>query len=303
MAGRRKKDYVKIGGIAVFLMVAIVSYLYSSYPDLFGKGVAVGNVAPENAGVVDFIDCGQGDSALILSEGEVTLIDTSTGENTEQVLEHLESRGIEQIDHLVLTHPHEDHIGGAKAVLENVEVENIYMKRPTSGTEPTSAVYLNLLKEIQNQGKTVHNVQVGETFTCGMFTFTVLGPLEEYEDLNDQSVVLQGVYGDCSFLFTGDMEAGAEEDLVDRYGRSLQSTVLKVGHHGSSTSSSEAFLQAVDPQFAVISCGTDNRYGHPHEETVGLLTQMNVELFRTDTMGTVTVYTDGTSIDFEEAAA
>ncbi|MBQ7936393.1 MAG: MBL fold metallo-hydrolase [Clostridia bacterium] len=303
MAGRRKKDYVKIGGIAVFLMVAIVSYLYSSYPDLFGKGVAVGNVAPENAGVVDFIDCGQGDSALILSEGEVTLIDTSTGENTEQVLEHLESRGIEQIDHLVLTHPHEDHIGGAKAVLENVEVENIYMKRPTSGTEPTSAVYLNLLKEIQNQGKTVHNVQVGETFTCGKFTFTVLGPLEEYEDLNDQSVVLQGVYGDCSFLFTGDMEAGAEEDLVDRYGRSLQSTVLKVGHHGSSTSSSEAFLQAVDPQFAVISCGTDNRYGHPHEETVGLLTQMNVELFRTDTMGTVTVYTDGTSIDFEEAAA
>lgn len=298
---RKKKDFIKGIGIVVFLAVAVISFLYSN-TDLFDNDVTVGNVASENSGVVDFIDCGQGDSALILSEGEVALIDTTTASEVDHVITHLERRGIKKIDHLVLSHPHEDHIGGAKEVLENFEVENIYMKRPTSGTEPTNATYIGLLKEIQAQGKSIHSVGVNDTFICGAFTFTVLGPLEEYKDLNDQSIVLQGVYGECSFLFTGDMEADAEKDLVNQYGFLLHSTVLKVGHHGSSTSTSKEFLQAVDPQFAVISCGVDNSYGHPHVETLELLSEMNSGIYRTDTMGTITIYTDGKTIEFKEGA-
>ncbi len=296
----KKRDIVKSIGILVFIIVAVVSFLKNT--DLFKNNAPVGAVDTENAAVIDFINCGQGDSTLLISEGQVTLIDATTGENQEQVIVHLQNRGIQKIQHLVLTHPHEDHIGGAKAVLETFDVENIYMKRPTAGTEPTSKVYLNLLQTMQKQQKTIHSVKIGDSFTCGQFVFTVLGPLEEYEDLNNQSIVLRGEYGDCSFLFTGDMEADAEKDLVEQYGNTLHSTVLKVGHHGSSTSTCKEFLGAVDPQFGIISCGAENSYGHPHAETLELLTQNQVEYYRTDTMGTITAYTDGKSIEWKEAA-
>lgn len=294
---RRKKDLVKWIGIVVFVLVAVVSYLTAEHPDI----LQIGKVTDENKGVVDFIDCGQGDSALILSEGEAALIDASTGSETEKIISHLKDRGVKTIKHFVLTHPHEDHIGGAKEILETFEVENIYMKRPTKGTEPTSAVYINLLKEIQRQGKGVINAEVGKTFSCGAFEFDVLGPLGEYQDTNAQSIIVRAEYGDCSFLFTGDMEKDAEEDLVEHYGVDLDSTVLKVGHHGSDTSSCTAFLKAVSPQIAVISCGEDNSYGHPHDEALQRLEEQKAKIYRTDLSGTVTVYTDGNKVEVQEA--
>lgn len=294
---RRKKDLVKWIGIAIFVLVAVVSYLKAEHPDV----LQIGTVSGENKGVVDFIDCGQGDSALILSEGEVVLIDAGTGSETEEIISRLKDRGVKTINHFVLTHPHEDHIGGAKEILETFEVENIYMKRPTKGTEPTSAVYINLLKEIQRQGNTVINAEVGKTFSCGTFEFSILGPLEEYKDLNAQSVVVRAEYEDCSFLFTGDMEKDAEEDLVEYYGSALDSTVLKVGHHGSDTSSCAAFLSAVSPQIAVISCGEDNSYGHPHDEALQRLEEQKAKVYRTDLSGTITVYTDGNKVEVQEA--
>ncbi len=300
---RKKKDWIKRIGIVIFALVAIGSYLYANNPQWFGKGGVIGDVSTEQAGIVDFIDCGQGDSALLCSDGEVTLVDTSTGKNAEQVIEHLEERGIEKIDHLVLSHPHEDHIGNAREVLETFDVKNIYMKCPTKGTEPTSAVYLDLLKEIQRQGKTIHSVAAGDVFTCGDFELTVLGPLNDYEDLNDQSIILRAVYGDCSFLFTGDMETEAEEDLVKYYGSGLLSTVLKVGHHGGQTSSSDAFLRVVKPRVAVFSCGEDNSYGHPHQEALDRLIACSAKIYRTDLNGTITVYTDGKNVEVREAVA
>ncbi|MBQ8894233.1 MAG: MBL fold metallo-hydrolase [Clostridia bacterium] len=291
MARRKKKDLVKIIGIIIFV-VGIVSYLKAN-TDLFNKG-------PEGDCYVDFIDCGQGDSSLIVSNGVTTLIDASTREDGEKVVDHLEERGIKKIDHFLLTHPHEDHIGGAIAVLESFDVENIYMKRPTEGTEPTTSVYLNLLKKIKEQGKTVHAVEVNDSFECGAVTFNVLGPVEDYEDLNDQSVILRGQIGEISFLFTGDQESSAEKDLVAYYGDTLESTVLKVGHHGSSGSSSKAFLQAVAPEIGIISCGEDNSYGHPHDEALKRLEKQQVEIYRTDTQGTITVTTDGKTIQCTE---
>lgn len=292
MAKQKKKDWVKIIGIAVFLAVAAVSYFYSNYG---------AKPAPVDADTyIDFIDCGQGDSTLIKSGIEVMLIDATTREDAQKVVDHLKERGVDRINHFVLTHPHEDHIGGAQLVLESFEVDNIYMKRPTAGTEPTTSVYLNLLKNIAALGKKVTALEAGDTFICGSIDFTVLGPVKEYEDMNDQSLVLRGVYRNVSFLFTGDMEASAEKDLVDEYGYLLNSTVLKVGHHGSSGSSSNELLNAVAPEYAVISCGVGNSYGHPHTETLDRINALKISCYRTDKQGTVTFSTDGKNIKYEE---
>ena len=284
MAKKRKKTLKLIYAIVVLILAAISYFVVEPV------------IHPDADCYVDFIDCGQGDSSLIVSDGSATLIDATTGENGSDVVAHLQKRGIKKIDHFVLTHPHEDHIGGAVAVLEAVEVENIYMMRPTKGTEPTTSVYLNLLKKIRSLGKKVHTVEVGESFVCGSAVFEVLGPVEGYEDLNDQSVILRGVIGSVSFLFTGDQETSAERDLVEKYGDSLNSTVLKVGHHGSSGSSSKAFLNAVSPMYAVISCEDGNSYGHPHKEALKRLEKINASVYRTDLNGTITMTTDGANV-------
>ena len=285
-----KLDIPKLIGIGVFLIVAVVSVWYANHE----KNQNNGSVGMDC--YVDFIDCGQGDSVLLISGETVTLIDASTKSETDKIVSHLKERGVDKIDHFVLSHPHEDHIGGAKEILESFEVENIYMKRPTTGTEPTSSVYINLLRKIKEQGKTVHSVKPQDSFGCGSFEITVLGPVDDYKDLNDQSVVLRAIYGEVSFLFTGDQEIVAEEDLIKRYGIDLKSTVLKVGHHGSSTSSGADFLKVVDPEYAVISCGEGNSYGHPHRETIERFNEMGIRFFRTDQQGTVSFYTDGTLV-------
>jgi competence protein ComEC len=294
MAKRKKHDIVKIIGILAFVIVGILSYLYSN--GIIGEQT----LEPMEDSYVDFIDCGQGDSALISSEGESVLVDTSTSDESESVVSHLKKRGISKIGVLILTHPHEDHIGGAEAVLEQFEVEKIIMKRPTKGTEPTSAVYISLLKKIKEKDVEVVNATPDVKFSCGHWEFSVLGPIEEYEDLNDQSIVLHGFYGKTSILFKGDQEKKAEKDLLDRYGGQLRSTIYAVSHHGSRSSSCDEILDAVRPQYAVISCGDENSYGHPHKETLERLEERGIAVFRTDIDGTVTFITDGVTIEHKE---
>lgn len=289
---RIRKKQIRLLAILIVIIVSAVSYWIANSKDK--------RIPPDADCYVDFIDCGQGDSILVVSEGETTLIDATTGRSEENILDHLKERGIERIDHFILSHPHEDHIGGADVILDEFEVGNIYMKRPTAGTEPTSSVYISLLKQIKSLGKTVHAVEIGDVITCGAVTFSVLGPLEDYEDLNDQSVVLRGEIGEISFLFTGDQESAAEKDLVKEYGKSLQSTILKMGHHGSSGSSSDRFLDAVQPKYAIISCGKDNSYGHPHKEAIERLEERGISYYRTDLQGTITVKTDGKIIEVTE---
>jgi competence protein ComEC len=287
----KKRDIVKIIGIIAFIIVGIVTYLYS-------EGI-IGTAPPVNDNTyVDFINCGQGDSTLIVSEGNATLIDASTKENEQDVVEHLKSRGIKKIDHFVLTHSHEDHIGGAAAILDTFEVDTVYMAKPTSGTQPTTKVYINLLKSIKEKGIACVFVSPEDQFVCGKFQFHVLGPIDQYEDSNDQSIVLRAVYNKVSFLFKGDQESGAEKDLVERYGNKLKSTVYAVSHHGSSSSSSKTLLDVVRPKYAVISCGEGNSYGHPHKETINRLEKYGIEFYRTDQEGTVTFITDGNSIQY-----
>lgn len=299
MRRKEKRDWLKTGGITAFLAVAVLSFLYANAGWLFGWEEVPPEAGDSAVGSVHFIDCGQGDSTLLLSEGTVTLIDTGPREAGEIIVAYLKKCGVAQIDQLILTHPHEDHIGGAEAVLDSFPVKQIYMGKPTEGTEPTTSVFLQLLEKMEALGNTIHQPKPEESFTAGQFTCTFLGPLEKYNDLNNQSLVLRAACGKIGFLFTGDQEAGAEEALVARYGTALHSTVLKVGHHGSRGSSSSAFLEAVAPAYSVISCGAENPYGHPHQETLEALKAYGIKTIETDLAGTIRFFTDGTGLTIE----
>ncbi len=290
----KKTDWIRVIGIAVFLVAGILTYLYS-------QGYFSPNI-PAGTNEIHFIDCGQGDSTLILSDGKAILIDASTAEGGGAVAAYLRRLGIQRIDQLWISHPHEDHMGGAEQILDEFQVESIYLKAPTEGTEPTARFYLDFLTKVQNQGKKIHAVKNSEEISCGSFVFDVLGPVEEYEDLNNQSIIMRGKCGKTSILFTGDQEISAEKDLLGTYGALLRSTILKVGHHGSDGSSSKAFLAAVDPDIGVISCGEGNRYGHPHQEALDRLADQGTAIYRTDKNGTVVLAIEEDGVHLKEAA-
>ncbi len=293
----KKVDWVKRIGILVFLIVAVVSFLYGNF-DLFEKGIP--NEIDTADTSVHFIDCGQGDSILIISEGETALIDTSTQEESEKVVDYLRKKGLQTLDHLILSHPHADHMGGAEAILESFEVDQIHMGRPTKGTEPTTAFYINFLKKVQALGKKIDAAKAGDKMEIGAFSVKILGPVEAYREMNNQSLVLRMEYDEVSFVFTGDQEINAEKDLLEHVEPSeLDATVLKIGHHGSESSSGGAFLDAISPQYAIISCGKDNSYGHPDEEIIDRLNQNNIKYWRTDQSGTVVMATDGKGLKIE----
>jgi len=246
----------------------------------------------EAAGLVKahFIDVGQGDACLVeLPGGQTILIDGGSRAAGEKLLSYLREQGVERIDYLIATHPHEDHIGGLIGVVERMEIGKIYMPRVAH----TTRTYEQFLEAIQAKGLKITAARAGVTVDTGEGVEAVfVAPCrEDYKELNDHSAVLKLTYGQVSFLFTGDAEAEAEQDMLAG-GADLAAQVLKAGHHGSSTSSSEAFLRAVQPQIAVISAGKDNSYGHPHREVLERLTSLGVEILRTDLAGDIVITAD-----------
>ena len=240
---------------------------------------------------VSFIDVGQGDSEFIeLPNGETLLIDAGTNETGADVVNYIESLGYSSIDYVVGTHPHEDHIGGLDDVIRTFDVENVYMPKVTADTK----TFEDVLDAVDEKGLTINTAKAGVTLVDGDgLSVKMLAPvLDEYDNTNDYSAVIRIVYDDTSFIFMGDAEQYAE-DLITG---DVDSDVLKVGHHGSSTSTGEAFLERVSPSYAVISCGFDNSYGHPHTETIEKLG--GIPVFRTDEMGTIVATSDGSEISF-----
>ncbi len=246
---------------------------------------------------VSFIDVGQGDSILIsVAEGNI-LIDASEDEYGETVVDYLENNNVERLDYLIATHPHSDHIGGLPDVLSAFGVDNVIMPKISKDKTPTTSVYLKLLKAVKASGAKVIAAKVGNTYTLGGLTMTVLSPKGQYDDLNDMSVVVSVSFGETKFLFTGDASKKAEKDILKgAYASYLDSDVLKVGHHGSRYSNSKQFLKAVSPEISVISCGKGNDYGHPHAEVVKALKKVGTTIYRTDKLGTVVIESDGTSV-------
>lgn len=279
-----KKIIAKYPWISVLIIIlAVVIYVYSAF---FFIPVKDGEAE------VHFINVGQGDAALILTDSASVLIDTGTTESGKKVASYIKTR-TDSLDYMILSHPHEDHIGGADDIFENVTVKNVVMPDHTAN----STSFDRLLNGIESSGAEVIPAVKGLTFSAGDLHFEILSPTEgkDYEETNDVSAVVRVTYGKTSFLFTGDAEAIIEKELVSGHHLS-HCDVLKVGHHGSSTSSTEDFLRAISPDIAVISCSKDNSYGHPHREVIKRLNDIGSQILRTDTDGTIVIISDGNGV-------
>lgn len=244
---------------------------------------------------VNVIDIRQGDAILVRAPGTVTLIDTGDVATRDKLVAFIRQQGITQIDNLILTHPHADHIGGAAAVLEAFPVKQIY----DSGQPTTSSLYRQYLSLVQKKKIPLTVVKVGNQLELGGgVLLRFLGPpspaVEGAEsNLNNNSLVARLSLGTFAMLLPGDAEQEEETALVKKYGGELKGQVLKSGHHGSRTSSSSGFLKAVSPETVIISVGAGNDYHHPHPSTIKRYEDNKYKIYRTDTQGTVTVTSDG----------
>lgn len=268
----------------VLSLALLFAIIYS--PDRMDKGLDA-NLE------VHFIDVGQGDSILVRSDGQYMLIDGGKKSQSETVLNYLNEQGVKDIKYVVGTHPHEDHIGGLVAVLDNFEVENIMLPNVISNTR----IFEDLLDVIDKNGLKIKKPNPLDTFNIGKSKVTILGPnSEKYSLTNDYSIVLKLENGKNSFIFTGDAEKKAEMEVVEAHKSILKVDVLKTGHHGSKTSTNGGFLDAVSPKYAIISVAEDNIYDHPDSEVLKRLEEREVKIFRTDLDGNIVVKSDGKNI-------
>ena len=235
-----------------------------------------------------FIDVGQALSVLVECDGQFMLYDGGNVDDGSLVVSYLQNQGVEQLEYVFCSHAHEDHVGGLAAALAYFPAYHVY----SPVTEASTKCFKDFVKYTQQQNLQVEVPAVGTQWALGSATVTLLGPVTQYSETNNTSLVLRIDYGVTSFLLTGDMENTAETDLVNS-GANLKADVLQVGHHGSSTSTSYLFLNAVLPEMGIISCGVNNKYGHPHEETLSILRDAGVDVYRTDLLGTITVSSDG----------
>lgn len=243
---------------------------------------------------VHFIDVGQADSILIQQGNENMLVDAGNNDDEDILKSYLGNLGITEFKYVVGTHAHEDHIGSLDYIMNSFKVGKIYFPNATA----TTKTFENLVKAVKNKGMKFTEPKVGETFNIGDAKCTILAPNgTTYEDANNYSIVIKLEYVNNSFLLTGDAEDVSEKEMLNK-GLNLKADVLKAGHHGSSSSSTEEFLNAVNPKYAVISVGKDNDYGHPHKETLQKFSSRGIKVYRTDESGTIVATSDGNNITF-----
>lgn len=255
--------------------------------------------ATENIGScsVHFIDVGQGDSTLISCNGVNVLIDAGENNRGDDVLLKLIELNISKLDYVIGTHAHSDHIGGLDTVINSVKTDKIVLSDLPDSMVPNTKTYTDLLNAIVENNVELIPFEPNMSFDIGGGKLTLISPNKDYKDHNDLSIISRFTFSDTSFLFTGDAEEKVEEDLLD-LGIDVSADVLKVGHHGSETSSSQRFISAVKPKYAVIEVGTNNQYGHPSSETLERFDLINAKIYRTDLNGDITAVSDGKNITF-----
>lgn len=247
---------------------------------------------------VHFIDVGQGDATLITCGGHAMLIDAGDDTKGTAIQNYLQKQKINKLDYLILTHPDADHIGGAPVVITKFNIAKVFV----SNFEKDNETYRKLIQALDEKQIKSLTPKVNSTYTLGSANITILAPGKEYDNPNDASIALLLKNGSRSFLFTGDAGEEAEKDIL-KTNIDISADVYKVGHHGSKYSTSKDFFEAVDPSYAVISCGADNSYGHPHAQTLNTLRAGGVNVYRTDEEGTIIASTDGKTISFNVPAS
>ena len=252
------------------------------------KIAAVGNLK------IHFINVGQADSILIQQGSKLMLIDAGNNGDGKLVKNYLLELGVKTLDYVIGTHPHEDHIGGLDYIINNFKIGKIYLPKATS----TTKAFSDVIVAIKNNGMKIAEPKPGETFNLGTSKCTILAPnSSKYEDLNNYSVVVKFEFGSNSFLLTGDAEDISESEMLAN-GFNVKADLLKIGHHGSRSSTTDAFLYKVNPKYAIISCEAGNDYGHPHKATMDKLKNKNVPVYRTDELGTIIATSNGKTITF-----
>lgn len=240
---------------------------------------------------VHFIDVGQGDATLIICDDEAMLIDAGNNTKGTTIQSYMLKQGVEDLKYLVLTHPDADHIGAADVIVTKFNIENIFMSDYTKDNQ----TYNELIQALDDKSYKWSTPEVGSTYELGSATFTIIAPNKQYSDPNNASIGLLLQNGDNKFLFTGDAEEEAEEDILAN-GIAIDCDVYKAGHHGSNTSNTKELLETITPAFVVVSCAEDNSYGHPQAEPMNNFRSMGMKLFRTDEQGSVVAISDGTEI-------
>lgn len=290
-----KRNSNSIIAFAVVLIVVIMGLFFSQT----SKHMENQKVGDGTTMTVSFLDVGQGDCELIsLPDGKLMLIDSGEAEYSEKVIDTLNSYGCEKIDFLVITHPHTDHMGGMSEIINTFEIGEIYMPKVSASTR----TFENLLQTIADNSLSINTANAGKTiYSEGLIDIKLLSPCSEsYDETNNYSAVVKLTYDEKSFLFTGDAEKEAEQEMLANCYSDLDCDVLKVSHHASRYSTSSSFLSAVAPDYAVIEVGADNPYGHPHQKTLDRLNDAGVQVYRTDISGDITFLCDGKSIQIEE---
>lgn len=304
MSNRKPKKlnklYIFLAIIALSLSIVIslapqLDLPVPTWNDLF-KALGIEVQADEASFSLHVIDVGQGDCILVKCNDKAMLVDAGSRGNDAKILSYLEKQGVEKLDYVVATHPHEDHIGSLDKVIAGMDVGEIIMPRMPEGATPTTRTYESLLDEIEKKNMQITAARVGESFYLGDALVRILAPVREYgSDYNNMSVVLYIEFGESSFLLMGDAEDKSEKDIMGTFD-DISADVIKIGHHGSKTSSTQDFLAAVNPRYALISVGLNNKYEHPDEGVLERLRDKNIQYFRTDLKGTIVVSSDGEKI-------
>ncbi len=272
--------------IFIFILIIICSSFYKFNHDNIDDG----------GFYLNFVDVGQGDCELITCGGTNVLIDCGEDSKAADVIAYLEKNNVQKLDYVVATHPHSDHMGGMHSIIENYDIGEVIIPHLPDKDVPTTRFFEKFLDACDKKKTKISEAKVGRNIKFGGADAEIISPnSQSYDDVNNYSVGLLITYGENRFILTGDAETVSEKEILEN-GVLKKVDVYKAGHHGSTSSGSKKFLEAIQPDIAVISCGAGNSYGHPAKKTLTSLKKYTDEIYRTDLNGTIVVYSDGKTV-------
>ena len=283
--------------INIFVLAILDKTEMFTYQDLMIKLRLMDDSSIDADVSVHFIDVGQGDSILIKSKDKNVLIDAGERNKGEEVALYLKENKVEKLDYIIATHPHSDHIGGLPYIIENFQVSEVIVPEIIDEKVPTTQIYYEFLESVSKKGLLLTPARVGDKYDLGSSYFEILSPKgNDYDDLNDYSVVINLNHKNNNFLLCGDAETKVEKEMLnDNLLRDVD--VLKAGHHGSSSSSSNDFLEKIMPEYFVVMCGEGNSYNHPSEKTIEKFASYSKNIYRTDINGNIIFLSNGYDLE------